>query len=90
MAKIGNKIFRTAAAGLRRSIARLTRIMCTIRNAAPEYLEPLSACRLIPLDQIPGMRPIGIREVTGRIMGTAATSCLRSNMINKLEFATMH
>lgn len=28
------------------------------------------------------MRPIGIGEVTGRIIGTAATSCLRSNMIN--------
>ena len=30
---IGSKILRTAATGLRRSIARLTRIMCTIHNA---------------------------------------------------------
>ena len=68
-----SKIFRTAVAGLRRSIACLTRIMCKIRNAYLESLALLLACRLMPLDKILGMISIGIGEVIRRIIGKAVT-----------------
>ena len=46
-----SKIFGNAATGIRRSIARLTTIMCTNRNADTESLEALLAWRLIPLNE---------------------------------------
>ena len=45
-------------------------------------LKDLLACRLIPLDKNPGMRPIGIGEVMPIIIRKALTSCLRSDVIN--------
>ena len=33
----------------------------------PKSIEPLAACRLIPLDKSPGVWPIGVGEVLRRI-----------------------
>ena len=46
------------------------------RRIASNYIDPASlqayvACRLIPLDKRPGVRPIGIGEVVRRIIGKA-------------------
>ena len=46
------------------------------RRIASKYIDPASlqayvACRLIPLDKRPGVRPIGIGEVVRRIIGRA-------------------
>ena len=41
-----------------------------------ELLEPYDACRLIPLDKKPGVRPIGIGEAIRRIIGRTITKCL--------------
>ena len=38
------------------------------------------ACRLLPLDKDPGLRPIGIGEVLRRILGKAVTSVLRGDL----------
>ena len=38
----------------------------------PEPLKPLVACRLIALDQCPGVRPVGIGEVSCRIISKHA------------------
>ena len=43
----------------------------------PEVLEGFLACRLIPLDKDPGVRPIGIGEVSRRIIGRAVTQALK-------------
>ena len=44
------------------AIAALGRKLCT-ENHSTTLLEPLMACRLIPLNKNPGLRPIGIDEV---------------------------
>ena len=37
----------------------------------PLSLESYIACRLIPLDKCPGLKPIGIGEILRRIIGKA-------------------
>eukprot|EP00117_Sycon_ciliatum_P046195 scpid56052/ scgid0290/ len=51
-------------------------IMACAQRLAPTYVDPAClnayvACRLIPLDKQPGVRPIGIGEVLRRIIGKA-------------------
>ena len=46
-----------------------------------ELLEPYNACRLIPLDKNPGVRPIGIGEVIRRMIGRTITKCLKSEFM---------
>ena len=65
------------------SIARMCRRLCT------EYVDPISitslvACRLIPLDKNPGVRPIGIGECLRRIMGKSVTNFLRPEIISSV------
>ena len=44
------------------AIARMCRRLCT-EYVDPSTINALMACRLIPLDKNPGVRPIGIGEV---------------------------
>ena len=44
-------------------LATLARLLAT-EYLDPNTLEVFAACRLIPLDEDPGVRPIGIGEVT--------------------------
>ena len=46
-----------------------------------ELMEPYKACRLIPLDMKPGVRPIGLGEVMHRIIGRI-TKCLKSELMS--------
>ena len=59
---LGSNVFGLAAADLRKSIAKFAKILCINRIEDPESLEALLACRLIPLDKNPGIRPIGHRR----------------------------
>ena len=43
-------------------------------------LESYIACRLIPLDKQPGIRPIGIGEVLRRIIGKTILSVIKPNL----------
>ena len=63
---LSSKNFTTAGKNLREEIALMTRNLCTM-NYHPSLLEPLTACRLIPLNKNPGVRPIGVGEVLRRI-----------------------
>ena len=53
---------------LRVQLATLARLLAT-EYLDPNTLEAFVACRLIPLDKNPGVRPIGIGEVTRQIVG---------------------
>ena len=51
-------------------------LACSARRIATSYINPAAleafvACRLIPLDKKPGVRPIGIGETVRRIIGKA-------------------
>ena len=48
-------------------MAALARSLCT-SSVHPESLSAFVACRLIPIDKSPGVRPIGIGEVPRRII----------------------
>ena len=57
---------------LREEIAILIQNMMS-KSYDPLLLQPLVACRLIPLNKNPGVRPIGVGEVLRRIMGKVVT-----------------
>ena len=54
--------FKSASADLCNTLAGVARRLCTSR-VDPEGLSGFVACRLVPLDKNPGLRPIGIGEV---------------------------
>lgn len=65
--------FKSASHSLCSSLAGVTkRIATTLVN--PEGIHAFVACRLIPLDKCPGVRPIGIGEVPRRIAAKAILS----------------
>eukprot|EP00731_Ephydatia_muelleri_P026168 Em0018g268a len=68
--------FHSASVELCKSLAALARRLCT-SLVDPCGLAPFLACRLIALDKNTGVRPIGICEVTRRIISKAVLSILR-------------
>lgn len=59
--------FGVESEGLRRCMARMTE---WIANEAPPWaaIRALMACRLVALDKMPGVRPVGIGEIYRRLM----------------------
>ena len=53
--------------------------LCQERSA--NYLAAFLACRLIPLDKQPGVRPIGIGEVLRRVIGKIVMKLLRKDIL---------
>ena len=66
---------------LRSALAEVIKKQCKeeINN---ESLEVLLACRLIPLDKRPGLRPIGVGEVLRRISGKLVMSVVKNDVID--------
>ena len=60
----------------------MTRILCSEEIVDPKSIEGLVACRLIPLDKCPGIRPIGVGEVLPRITCKAILTVLKSHILN--------
>ena len=56
----------------------LTSVACYLATSGvdPAILAPFVACRLIPLDKNPGIRPIGIGDVPQRILAKAILYCI--------------
>lgn len=46
----------------------------------PSLLESYTACRLIPLDKNPGVRPIGVGEVLRRIIGKTISTLFKEEL----------
>ena len=62
--------FGTASPDLCKSVADFIKKLCSKRiNSGNKLLEAFIACRLIPLNKNPGLRPIGAGEVLRRIAG---------------------
>ena len=71
--------FQKASSDLREALAGTARRICS-SYVDPDPLKPLTANRLIALDKCPGVRPIGIGEVSRRIMSRAILSVIREDI----------
>lgn len=80
-----NRTMGTSSTDLCTAIAEMTKKLCTISIAEMDQnnssIEALIACRLIPIDKVPGLRPIGIGEVLRRIIGKAVMSIVKSDVM---------
>ena len=66
-----SRAFGTATLDLRKTFAQLIKELREEELESPSSLESFVACRLIPLDKKPGLRPIDVGEVLRRIAGKA-------------------
>ena len=72
--------FHKESADLCEAIAAFTRRLCT-HFVDPQSLRAFLACRLIPLDKSPGVRPIGICEVLRRIVGKTIMNVAKDDIL---------
>ena len=78
---LGSRIYGKSSDDLCTAIANMTRKMCTENRITQDGgITPLMACRLIPLDKDPGLRPIGIGEVLRRIIGKMVVQTLKPDL----------
>ena len=63
-----SKNFGREGVELRREVAYFAKKLCVVELAESLSIQPYVACRLIPLNKNPGIRPIGIGEVLRRIV----------------------
>ena len=65
---LSSRKFKKENKELREQIARLARLLAS-EIVDPHSVKALVACRLIPLNKNPGVRPVGVGEVIRRITG---------------------
>ena len=68
---------------LRKAFAEVVKKLCIGKDQS-STLEAFLACRLIPLDKNPGLRPIGVGEVLRRIAGKAVVALVRNDIISSV------
>ena len=73
--------FKSASNSLCIALADVGRRIATT-NVNPEGLEALVACRLIPLDKCPGVRPIGVDEAPRRIISKAILRVIGNDVVD--------
>ena len=71
--------FGRASVSLCNSLAAVARRLCT-QEVDPKELMAFVACRLIPLDKKPGVRPIEIGDVSRRIIAKAILYVIRTDI----------
>ena len=62
-----------------RTVAKIA-VRLAIEEQDPTSLQAYNACRLIPVDKCPGVRPIGVGEVLRRIIGRTIVSCIQTDL----------
>ena len=67
-----------------KSMAEIAERLCQERSA--NYLAIFLACRLIPLDKQPGVKPIGIGEVLRRVIGKIVIKLLKEDILKATGF----
>ena len=81
---LASRRFGICAEELRTELASATRQMCIEKvelvESPTSSLEDFLACRLIPLDKITGLRPIGVGEVLRRIVGKVVMKVCRQDV----------
>ena len=77
-----NSRFGNTSDDLCHAIALFARMLCSEELVDPKSIEGLVACRLIPLDKSPGVRPIGGGEVLRCIIGKAILTVLKLDILN--------
>ena len=75
----------TVNTDLRKAFAEVIKIICTKKieintETNTTSLEAFLACRLIPLDRNPGLRPIGVGEVLRRIAGNVVMQIVKKDV----------
>ena len=71
--------FKREGKDLREQIASLAKKIAT-QMVDPSVLDAFTACRLIPLNKNPGVRPIGISEVLRRLIGKCIMFALKNDI----------
>ena len=72
--------FGSSSGDLCDAVANVAKTLCTEDRTVQGGISALMACRLIPLDKDPGLRPIGIGEVLRRIIGKIVVYILKSEL----------
>lgn len=83
-----SRVYGEAGNDLRKALANVTKKICTeeINNNS---LEGFLACRLIPLDKKPGLRPIGVGEVLRRVCGKAVMKVVKKDVMKSCSEVQM-
>ena len=77
------KHFGKSSFDLCKAFSDVIRKICSIENQSAS-LEAFLACRVIPLDKNPGLRPIGIGEVLRRIAGKVVVTHIRTEIVTSV------
>ena len=72
-------LFGQSSVNLCKCLADIAKLIATTELPSGT-LEAYNACRLIPLDKNPGVRPIGVGEVLRRIIGRSILKCLSNDL----------
>ena len=73
--------FKSASHDLCHALAAVGRRICS-SNVHPDDLSAFVACRLIPLNKCPGVRPIGVGEVPRRIIAKAVLNLFHLDILD--------
>ena len=75
-----SKQFGKSSIDLCKAFAEVIKKICSIENQSTS-LEAFIACRLIPLDKNPGLRPLGIGEVLRLLAGKVVVTHFRTEIV---------
>ena len=75
-----SKVYGENGRDLRTALANVTKKICR-EDVHDHSLEAFLACRLVPLDKQPGLRPIGVGEVLRRVSAKVVMSVVKKDVV---------